>query len=195
MAASPTLANNKNYGEAAQAAYLGKLQHYHKHHRFPSRVFYPLAFERSGYRHPIFDEFIDLYDRSCSAKSTPRTKLQLIFSVAFAITFTTASLLKAASSLLLPHSVQTLIAPHALPMPTRWAPDVALTHRLRRALAPVAPLTSGLTDSTTSNLTNANSITLLACNAPEPHISRHPLPPASPIPMDEGIGLGGQVFA
>ena len=157
-------------------------------HRFPARVFYPLAFERSGYLHPIFEEFIDLYDRSCSSNPTPRTKLQLIFSVAFAITFTTASLLKAASFLLLPHSVQSLVAPHALPMPARWAPVIALTgSRSRRSLAPLPPLTAVSTDSITANLTNANSITLNACNALDPHISCHPLPPASLMPIDEGI--------
>ena len=79
-----------------------------------------------------------------------------------------------------------------LPMPTRWAPDVAITrNRSRRALAPVSPLTSGLADSATSNLPNANSYTLPACDALDPHILCHPLPPASPMPMDEGIGRGG----
>jgi len=56
-------------------------------------VFYPLAFERSDYLHPIFEEFIDLYTRSCSPKHTQTKELQLIFSVAFAITFTTHCIL------------------------------------------------------------------------------------------------------
>jgi hypothetical protein len=47
--------------EAAQAAFTDKLQHYSKHHTFPHRVCYPLAFERSGYLHPVFEDFIDLY--------------------------------------------------------------------------------------------------------------------------------------
>ena len=93
------------------------LEDFYKHHQYPARVFYPLAFERSGYHHPVFEEVIDFYTRSCSPISTPQTKLQLTFSVAFAITFTTASLLKAASFLLMPHTVPTLVAPHALPCP------------------------------------------------------------------------------
>ena len=193
VASSPSLVNNKVHGEAAQAAYLGKLQHYFKHHQFPSRVFYPLAFERSGYLHPMFGEFIDLYAISCSPKPALRTKLQLYFSVAFAITFTTASLLKAASFLLLPHAVQTLVAPHALPMPTRWAPEVQLPRsRTQRApLAPVAPLVSSLSDSDLSTLTNGNQDTLSACTALDAHILRRPLPPASLMSMTEGFGLGG----
>jgi hypothetical protein len=193
VASSPSLVNNKVHGEAAQAAYLGKLQHYIKHHLFPSRVFYPLAFERSGHLHSMFEEFIELYALSCSPKPALRTKLQLYFSVAFAITFTTASLLKAASFLLLPHSVQTLVAPHALPMPTRWAPEVPSPHsRPRRApLATSAPIDAGLSEPDLSNPTNTNQVTLPACNAPDARILRHPLPPSSPMSMIEGIGPDG----
>jgi hypothetical protein len=41
-----------------------KLRHCSKHHQYPNRVCYPLAFERSGYLHPIFDDFIDLLTAS-----------------------------------------------------------------------------------------------------------------------------------
>ena len=138
VASSPSLRNKCKHGEAAQIAHIAKLQHYSKHHVYPDRVFYPLAFERSGYLHPVFSEFIDLYASSCSPNPLPHVKLQLIFSVAFAITFTTASLLKAASRLLLPYSTQTLIAPHAIPMPVRWAPQLP-PPRVRRGVRFVAP--------------------------------------------------------
>ena len=171
---------------------MGKLQHYYKYHQYPSRVFYPLAFERSGYLHPIFEEFIDLYTLSCSSKPTPRTKLQLTFSVAFAITFTTASLLKAASFLLMPHAVQTLVAPHALPMPTRWAPEIMLPHsRPRRAPLAGAHLATVLSPSADTNLNTMNHTTLPSCSALDSHTLRHPLPPAFPMSMNEGICLGG----
>jgi hypothetical protein len=99
--------------------------------------------------HPVFSEFIDLYASSCSPNPSPHVKLQLIFSVAFAITFTTASLLKAASRLLLPYSTHTLISPHAIPMPVRWAPQLP-PPRVRRGVrfivsspvSPACPLTS-----------------------------------------------------
>lgn len=72
-------------------------------------MFYPLAFERSGYLHPVFVDFIDLFAMSAAPKPSPHFKLQLLFAVAFAITFTTASLLKAASHLLTPRAGQALL--------------------------------------------------------------------------------------
>ena len=131
---------------------------------------------------PLLASDIDKYCRATILANNP--EIGLIGD----ITFTTASLLKAASFLLLPHSVQSLVAPHALPMPTRWAPVIALTgSRSRRSLAPLPLLTAVSTDSITANLTSAHSITLNACNALDPHISCHPLPPASLMPIDEGI--------
>ena len=61
VASSPSLRNQCKHGEAAQIAHISKLKHYSTHHVYPERVFYPLAFERSGYLHPAFTEFIDLY--------------------------------------------------------------------------------------------------------------------------------------
>jgi hypothetical protein len=77
---------------------------------YPHRVCYPLAFERSGYLHPAFDDFVDLYSR-CSTLAQPQsqTSLQLRFAFAFAITFTTATLLRAASLRLLPPARSSLI--------------------------------------------------------------------------------------
>jgi hypothetical protein len=68
VASSPSLTNKLKHTEAAQAAFNAKLQHYSTHHAFPSRVCYPLAFERSGYLHPAFVDFIDLYAR-CSTST------------------------------------------------------------------------------------------------------------------------------
>jgi len=154
VASSPSLRNNCKHGEAAQIAHVLKLQHYSRHHVYPSRVFYPLAFERSGYLHPSFTEFIELYATSCSPNPAPHIKLQLMFSVAFAITFATASLLKAASRLFLPFSTQALIAPHALPMPVRWAPHIPPPRVRSRLNSPASPsiTKSPSTSSTTSNL-------------------------------------------
>ena len=85
---------------------------------------YPLAFERSGYLHPAFDDFIDLLSRSSSPQSHHQTALQLRFAVAFAITFTTASLLRSASYRLLPRSILPFIPPKPLTVPACWAPSL-----------------------------------------------------------------------
>ena len=58
VASSPSSTNRLRHGDAAQLKFTEKLQHYSKHHEYPSRVCYPLAFERSGYLHPVFDDFI-----------------------------------------------------------------------------------------------------------------------------------------
>ena len=160
VASSPSLRNKCRHGEAAQIAHIDKLKHYSTHHEYPERVFYPLAFERSGYLHPVFTEFIDLYASSCSPNPSPHIKLQLMFSVAFAITFTTASLLKAASRLLLPYSTHNLIAPHALPMPTRWAPQLP-PHRARSRMErpAVPPATAPPTSNSIVASPNPNSTT------------------------------------
>jgi hypothetical protein len=181
VASSPSLRNKCKHGEAAQIAYNGKLQHYSKYHVYPERVFYPLAFERSGYLHPIFIEFIDLYSSSCSPNPSPHIKLQLIFSVAFAITFSTASLLKSASRLLLPYSTQTLTAPHALPLPVRWAPQLPpprVRPRERRAAVPSStthslntPSTTYPVDCTSSSLDAAPAHLSLISPLPAAHTS------------------------
>jgi hypothetical protein len=127
VASSPSLVNKLKHTEAAQVAFTEKLQHYSKHHSYPHRVCYPLAFERSGYLHPAFEDFIDLYSRcSTSAQPQPQTALQLRFAVAFAITFTTATLLRAASSRLLPCTLIPFIPPKPIPVPTCWAPTLPL---------------------------------------------------------------------
>ena len=51
VASSPSATNRLRHGEAAQLKFTEKLRHYSKHHDFPSRICYPLAFERSGYLH------------------------------------------------------------------------------------------------------------------------------------------------
>jgi hypothetical protein len=84
-----------------------------------------------------------------SPNPSPHIKLQLLFSVEFAITFTEASLLKSASRLILPYSTQTLIAPHALPMPVRWAPQLPpprVRSRTQNSVASSA-MSPALTDS------------------------------------------------
>ena len=125
VASSPSLVNKLKHTEAAQVAFTEKLQHYFKHHSYPHRVCYPLAFERSGYLHPAFEDFIDLYSRcSTSTQPQPHTALQLRFAVAFAITFTTATLLRSASSRLLPRSLLPFISPKPIPVPTCWAPTL-----------------------------------------------------------------------
>jgi hypothetical protein len=126
VAASPSITNKYSHGQAAQASHNEKLKHYHKHHQYPAHMFYPLAFERSGYLHPVFVDFIDLFAMSAAPKPSPHFKLQLLFAVAFAITFTTASLLKAASHLLTPRAGQALLPPRRMPLPARWAPQLPL---------------------------------------------------------------------
>jgi hypothetical protein len=134
VASSPSLINKLKHTEAAQVAFTDKLQYYSKHHTYPHRVFYPLAFERSGYLHSAFEDFIDLYARCSSSQPQPQTALQLRFSVAFAITFTTASLLRTASLRLLPHALLPFIPPRPIPVPTCWAPTIP-TPTLTRSIS------------------------------------------------------------
>ena len=89
-------------------------------------VFYPLPFERSGYLHPSFDDFIRLYVQSAIPDYTPRHVLKVYFAVAYAITFTTASILNAASSLLSPDCIRSCASLRARPVPAFWAPDIPL---------------------------------------------------------------------
>jgi ribonuclease HI len=143
VASSPSTTNHLRHGEAAQLKYTEKLRHYSKHHDFPSRVCYPLAFERSGYLHPAFDDFIDLFARCSSIQPQPHTALQLQFAVAFAITFTTAELLRSASHRLLPRSLLPFVAPKPLTIPLCWAPSLPLSSPRRTSqhrLATATPL-------------------------------------------------------
>ena len=189
VACSPSVENNLSHGHAAQAAHNQKLQHYHKHHEFPAHVFYPLAFERSGYLHPVFVDFIDLFAMSAMPTPSPRSlKLQLFFSIAFAITFTTASLLKAASHLLTPRAALALLPPRRMPMPTRWAPQLPLPCiRPRLATRPISQ--TGHTAPDTNELHGTTDPT---CAAPSCHGSRGPpmLPLNTAAVRSEGPQLG-----
>ena len=189
VACSPSVENNLSHGHAAQAAHNQKLQHYHKHHEFPAHVFYPLAFERSGYLHPVFVDFIDLFAMSAIPTPSPRSlKLQLFFSIAFAITFTTASLLKAASHLLTPRAALALLPPRRMPMPTRWAPQLPLPCiRPRLATRPISQ--TGHTAPDTNELHGTTDPT---CAAPSCHGSRGPpmLPLNTAAARSEGPQLG-----
>ena len=60
----------------------------------------------------------------CATQPQPHTALQLRFAVAFAITFTTATLLRSASLRLLPRSLLPFIPPKPIPVPTCWAPTL-----------------------------------------------------------------------
>jgi hypothetical protein len=64
IAASPSKLRNTAHTEAAQCAHTQKLAHYWSHHEYSADVFYPLSFERSGYLHSSFDDFIRLYVQS-----------------------------------------------------------------------------------------------------------------------------------
>ena len=133
VAASPSLQRGTTYSAAAQAAHTRKLAHYYSHHEYPADVFYPLPFERSGYLHPSFDDFIRLYVQSAVPDHTARHILKVYFAVAYAITFTTASILNAASSFPRPDSIRACAVPRARPIPAFWAPDIPLnSHRDRR---------------------------------------------------------------
>ncbi len=126
VAASPSAQRGTSYSEAAQAAHTKKLSHYSSHHTYPMDVFYPLPFERSGYLHPSFDDFIRLYVQSAIPDYTPRHVLKVYFAVAYAITFTTASILNAAGSLLSPDCIRSCASLRARPVPAFWAPDIPL---------------------------------------------------------------------
>jgi ribonuclease HI len=150
VASSPSLSNKLKHGEAAQAKFTEKLRHYSKHHDFPSRVCYPLAFERSGYLHPAFDDFIDLLSRCSSSQPKPQIALQLRFAVAFAITFTTASLLRSASHRLLPRSILPFIPPKPLTVPMCWAPSLIPFSPRTHVPRQLSPLNASCAPSPTS---------------------------------------------
>jgi hypothetical protein len=64
IAASPSKLRISAHTEAAQYAHTQKLAHYWSHREYPADVFYPLPFERSGYLHSSFDDFIRLHVQS-----------------------------------------------------------------------------------------------------------------------------------
>jgi hypothetical protein len=184
VASSPSLANKLKHTEAAQVAFTEKLQHYFKHHSYPHNVCYPLAFERSGYLHPAFEDFIELYSRcSTSTQPQPQTALQLRFAVAFAITFTTAALLRAASLRLLPRILTPFFPPKPIPVPTCWAPTLSLPTLPRLASSPVTLRTNNVS---TREKTANTSLCALAC-----HSSPVQPVPASCASPSEGEGILG----
>jgi hypothetical protein len=153
VTSSPSISNKLGHVEAAPDKFVSKLRHYHKHHEFPSRVCYPLVFERSGYIHPAFDDFIDLFARCSSSSPQPHTALQLRFADALAITFTTAALLRSASHRLLPRSLLPFIPPKPLTVPACWA--LSIPSRALRALTntpftsrPTSPFSAPITTPT-----------------------------------------------
>lgn len=139
VASSPSLVNKLKHTQAAQVAFNHKLQYYSKHHSFPHRVCYLLAFERSGYLHPAFEDFIDLSSRCSTSTPHPQTALQLRFAVAFAITFTTAALMRSASARLLPRSFLPFVPPKPIPVPICWAPALSTPNFLHRAPSSTIP--------------------------------------------------------
>jgi hypothetical protein len=125
VASSPSARVGTVYGRASQITSLAKIQHCSRHHPYPGNQFYPLvAFERSGYLHPTFHDFINLHCTLGLPAPDPRAKLQLTFAVAYAITFTTAAFLKSASALLYPDHICTFVPLKPTPTPQRWAPEL-----------------------------------------------------------------------
>jgi hypothetical protein len=161
VASSPSTRVGTVHGRASQIASLIKIQHYSKHHTHPDTQFYPLAFERSGYLHPTFHDFIDLYCMLGLPAPDPKAKLQMTFAVAYAITFTTAAFLKSASALLYPDHIRTFLPPRPTPTPQRWAPDLfhlrTNSRRLFSASSHIAP-SSPLPLTTSSVASNADCV-------------------------------------
>jgi len=142
VASSPSLSKKTRHGEAAQIAYIAKRKFYSEHHLYPADVFYPMPFERSGFLHPAFVEFMDFYVQNATPNPTPQHKLKLHFAVAYAITFTTAAILHAASPLLYPDTVRAIAPPQPATLPISWAPDPLPSARVRRLAVPTAPAPS-----------------------------------------------------
>jgi hypothetical protein len=185
VASSPSLVNKLKHTEAAQVAFTEKLQHYFKHHSYPHNVCYPLAFERSGYLHPAFEDFIDLYSRcSTSTQPQPQTALQLRFAVAFAITFTTAALLRAASLRLLPRMLTPFFPPKPIPVPTCWAPTLSFP-TLPRLASPSATLRAN--NASTREKTANTSLRASACHSSP--VQAVPVSCASPSAGEEILGM------
>jgi hypothetical protein len=128
---SPRSSDKTTHSQAAQVACNFKHADYSKHHDYPDDVFFPLAAERSGYLHPTFISFIDVFfARASQSKPSPSSRLDVLYAIAHAITFMTASLLHAASFSLTPSSVSSLYPPPPFIPPLRWAPGL-LVHAPR----------------------------------------------------------------
>jgi hypothetical protein len=140
-----TRGGKTRHSQAAQVAHNTKLADYSKHHDFPTNVFFPLSAERSGYLHPAFTNFIELFI-SRIANTPPRAahKLQLLYSIAHAITYMTASFLRSASFQLAPSSVKSLMPPPPLATPVRWAPKLRLHNRPHNSSSGASFLPNGL---------------------------------------------------
>lgn len=188
VASSPSVVNKHSHGQAAHSKFIEKRSHYFKHHSFPDRVCYPLAFERSGYLHPAFEDFIDLFARCSSAAHRPQTALQLKFAVAFAITFTTASLLRSASLRLLPRSLQPFFPPKPLAVPRCWAPSLIPRYLSPHAQKPLShPASSVSALSMPSHFTqhSAHPTDAMILNLSDRTLrARHPSPPPRAIVID-----------
>jgi hypothetical protein len=127
---SPSIRDKTRHSHAAQIAYNTKLADYSKHHDFPTNVFFPLAAERSGYLHPSFTDFIQLFiSRVANAPPRAAHKLQLLYSIAHSITYMSAAFLRSASFQLTPSSVKSLMPPPPFATPIRWAPKLRLHSR------------------------------------------------------------------
>jgi hypothetical protein len=123
--ASPCSSDNMIHSQAAQASCNLKLAECSKFHSYPNNVFFPLAAERSGYIHPTFIAFIDTFlARSSQIPLHDSEKLEVIYSIAHSITYTTASFLKVASFQLTPSSLKSLFPPPPFIPPLRWAPGL-----------------------------------------------------------------------
>jgi hypothetical protein len=141
--ASPRLSDNTAHTQAAQVAFNKKRAEYAKHHIYPDNTFFPLAAERSGYLHPAFHEFIATFLALAStSRPSPADTLLLMYSIAFAITRMSASLLRAASFHLTPSAIHSLCPPPPLIPPARWAPGLLLHHPRHRSIGAL-PHSSG----------------------------------------------------
>ena len=120
---SPRTSDRTSHSQAAQVACNSKHSDYSKHHSYPDDVFFPLAAERSGYVHPTFIGFIETFLAQCSISPLlPSAKLGVLYSIAHAVTYMTASFLKVASFSLTPSSLKSLFPPPPFIPPLRWAP-------------------------------------------------------------------------
>jgi hypothetical protein len=127
---SPSSKDKTSHSEAAQIAHNTKVADYSKQHDYPSNVFFPLAAERSGYIHPVFTDFIDMIvARAMNAPPIASHKLQLLYAIAYSITYMTAALLRSASFQFVPAHVRSLMPPPPLAVPVRWAPQIIFHKR------------------------------------------------------------------
>jgi hypothetical protein len=140
---SPRLSDKTTHSQAAQVACNVKHADYSKHHLYPDDVFFPLAAERSGYLHPTFIDFIDVFfARSSSDRPSPSARLDVMYATAHAIAYMTASFLHVASFSLTRSSMTSLYPPPPFIPPLRWAPGLLL-HASRQRSFGAAPHSNG----------------------------------------------------